>query len=78
MPHTLKVEAVRLGRSVGYSEASRRLGIPESSLFNWVRFSVQASPVRDATFIVMRTPLQKACRAIGCQSAPAPIPPPIL
>ena len=32
-----KVEAVRLGQSVGYSEASRRLGIPESSLFNWVR-----------------------------------------
>jgi transposase len=32
-----KVEAVRLGQSVGYSEASRRLGIPESSLFNWVK-----------------------------------------
>jgi transposase-like protein len=29
-----KIEAVRLGQSVGYSEASRRLGMPESSLFN--------------------------------------------
>jgi transposase len=32
-----KIEAVRLGKSVGYTEASRRLGIPESSLFNWVK-----------------------------------------
>jgi len=32
-----KVEAVKLGHSVGMSEASRRLGIPDSSLFNWVR-----------------------------------------
>jgi transposase len=32
-----KIEAVRLGQSVGYSEASRRLGMPESSLFNWVK-----------------------------------------
>jgi transposase len=32
-----KVEAVRLAQSVGCSEASRRLGIAESSLFNWVK-----------------------------------------
>jgi transposase len=32
-----RIEAVKLGKSVGYTEASRRLGIPESSLFNWVR-----------------------------------------
>ncbi len=32
-----KIEAVKLGHSVGMSEASRRLGIPDSSLFNWVR-----------------------------------------
>jgi transposase len=32
-----KIEAVKLGESVGNSEASRRLGIPESSLFNWVK-----------------------------------------
>jgi len=32
-----KIEAVKLGQSVGESEASRRLGIPDSSLFNWVK-----------------------------------------
>ena len=32
-----KIEAVKLGHSVGMSDASRRLGIPDSSLFNWVR-----------------------------------------
>src|ERR1700704_4181700 len=32
-----KIEAVKLGHSVGVSEASRRLGIPDSSLFNWVK-----------------------------------------
>jgi transposase len=32
-----KVEAVRLAKSVGCSEASRRVGIPESSLFNWLK-----------------------------------------
>jgi transposase len=32
-----KVEAVRLAESVGCSEASRRVGIPESSLFNWLK-----------------------------------------
>jgi transposase len=32
-----KIEAVKLGHSVGMSEASRRLGIPDLSLFNWVR-----------------------------------------
>jgi transposase len=26
-----------LGKSVGCTEASRRLGIPESSLFNWMK-----------------------------------------
>jgi len=29
-----KIEAGKLGQSVGVSEASRRLGIPDSSLFN--------------------------------------------
>jgi transposase len=32
-----KIEVVKLGRSVGCSEGSRRLGIPESSLFNWIK-----------------------------------------
>ena len=34
-----KVEAVRLGESVGGNQAAKRLGIPESSLGNWMRLS---------------------------------------
>ena len=32
-----KVEAVRLGESIGGNQAAKRLGIPESSLWNWMR-----------------------------------------
>jgi transposase len=34
-----KTEAARLSESIGGHEAAKRLGIPESSLFNWVRRS---------------------------------------
>ena len=34
-----KVEAVRLSESIGGSKAAQRLGIPESSLWNWIRLS---------------------------------------
>jgi transposase len=34
-----KVEAVRLSESIGGSKAAKRLGIPESSLWNWIRLS---------------------------------------
>jgi transposase len=34
-----KVEAVRLGESIGGNQAAKRLGIPESSLWNWMRLS---------------------------------------
>ena len=40
-----KVEAVRLGESIGGNQAAKRLGIPESSLWNWMRLSSFASPV---------------------------------
>ncbi len=41
-PHRLytdefKLEALRLGESVGINEAAKRLGIPASSLGNWVQ-----------------------------------------
>ncbi|MDN4574802.1 hypothetical protein DBB29_19555 [Pandoraea cepalis] len=32
-----KVEAVRLGESVGQHEAARRLGVPVATLGNWIR-----------------------------------------
>ena len=31
-----KLEAVRLGESIGGNQAAKRLGIPESSLWNWI------------------------------------------
>ena len=34
-----KVEAVRLGESIGGNQAAKRLGIPESSIWNWIRLS---------------------------------------
>ena len=34
-----KVEAVRLGESIGGNKAAQRLGIPDSSLWNWIRLS---------------------------------------
>ena len=34
-----KVEAVRLGGSIGGTRAAKRLGIPDSSLWNWIRLS---------------------------------------
>ena len=32
-----KVEAIRLAEAIGGNQAAKRLGIPESSLGNWVR-----------------------------------------
>lgn len=34
-----KVEAVRLSESFGGTSAAKRLGIPDSSLWNWIRQS---------------------------------------
>ena len=34
-----KVEAVRLGESIGGNQAAKRLDIPESSLWNWIKLS---------------------------------------
>ena len=34
-----KVEAVRLGEAIGGGQAAKRVGIPDSSLWNWVRLS---------------------------------------
>jgi transposase len=34
-----KVEAVRLGESIGGNKAAKRMGIPESSLWNWMKLS---------------------------------------
>lgn len=40
-----KVEAVRLGEAVGIVEASRRLGVPDTSIWNWIRRKRDGNPV---------------------------------
>lgn len=40
-----KVEAVRLAESVGTQEASRRLGVPDTSIWNWVQLKRQGKAV---------------------------------
>jgi transposase len=32
-----KIEAVRLAESIGGNQAAQRLGIPDSSIWNWIR-----------------------------------------
>lgn len=34
-----KLEAVRLAESIGGTQAAKRLGIPDSSLWNWIRLN---------------------------------------
>lgn len=34
-----KLEAVRLAESAGGNQAAKRLGIPDSSLWNWIKLS---------------------------------------
>jgi transposase len=34
-----KLEAVRLSESLGGNDAAKRLGIPESTLWNWIKLS---------------------------------------
>ena len=42
-----KVEAVRLSESIGGTQAAKRLGIPDSSLWNWIKLS-RAGKLRTA------------------------------
>jgi len=51
-----KVEAVRLAESVGGNQAAKRLGIPDSSMWNWLRLS--------------RAGKLKAMRGISTQTKP--------
>ena len=40
-----KAGAVELAESVGITEAARRLDIPETSLFNWVKLKRDGKPI---------------------------------
>jgi len=56
-----KVEAVRLGESLGGNKAAKRLGIPESSLWNWMRLSrVGKLKAADGTAVPVKRSLAEA------------------
>ncbi len=65
-----KAQAMALGRSIGGNEAAMRLGMPESSLWNWLKaeavdkqassVSGRALGVTDTATSVKRTPAGKA------------------
>lgn len=44
-----KTEAVRLGLSIGGNAAAKRLGIPQSTMTNWVRQSREGAPAAVAS-----------------------------
>jgi transposase len=43
-----KTEAVRLSLSTSGNAAAKRLGIPQSTMTNWIRQSREGAPVADA------------------------------
>jgi transposase len=46
-----KVEAVRLAESVGGCEAARRLDMPDSSIWNWIKLSRAGKLVAEVTAV---------------------------
>ena len=56
-----KVEVVRLAESIGGNKAAKRLGIPESSLWNWIRLSRAGKfKVADGTTVPVKRSLAEA------------------
>src|SRR5688572_24170055 len=47
-----KAGAVELAESVGITEAARRLDIPETSLFNWVKLKREGQPITSSAAAV--------------------------
>lgn len=44
-PPEFKLEAIRLAETVGVNEAAKRLGIPQSSIGNWLRITRRGATV---------------------------------
>jgi transposase len=49
-----KTEAVRLALSTGGNAAAKRLGIPQSTMTNWVRQSREGAPAASAATAIKR------------------------
>ena len=54
-----KLEAVRLAESVGGNEAAKRLDIPDSSLWNWIRLSRAGKLVAGDGKAVVKRPVSE-------------------
>lgn len=54
-----KAEAVRLGRSIGGNAAAKRLGIPQSTMTNWVRRSSSGALPHDRQEAPTRRPVSE-------------------
>ena len=61
-----KIEAVRLGESIGGNQAAKRLGIPESSLWNWIRLS-RAGKLKAVNGAV--TPVKRSVSELEAENA---------
>jgi len=51
-----KVETVRLAESIGGNAAASRLGVPQSTVTNWVRRRKGLVPLAQASSVVARRP----------------------
>jgi transposase len=51
-----KVETVRLAESIGGNAAASRLGVPQSTVTNWVRRRKGLVPLTQASSVVARRP----------------------
>ena len=51
-----KVETVRLAESIGGNAAASRLGVPQSTVTNWVRRRKGVVPLTQASSVVVRRP----------------------
>lgn len=61
-----KIEAVRLADSIGGNAAATRLGIPDSSLWNWIRLS-RAGKLGEAT--MSTTPVKRSSSELEAENS---------
>ena len=54
-----KTEAVRLALSIGGNAAAKRLGIPQSTMTNWVRQSREAGSAASESPVAVRRPVSE-------------------
>ena len=61
-----KLEAVRLAEAIGGNQAAKRLGIPDSSLWNWIRLKRKGKLVTAAPGA---TPIKRSVNEIEAENS---------